>query len=55
MPDDGHVTLRPEGGGEITVALDDIHEATLVVDFGRRRKPGEAADRRIAIAIVQEE
>jgi hypothetical protein len=34
------VTLRPEGGGEITVALDDIHEATLVVEFALPRKPG---------------
>jgi ribosome maturation factor RimP len=40
VPDDGHVTLRPEGGDEITVALGDIHEATLVVQFGPPPKPG---------------
>ncbi len=40
VPDDGHVTLRPEGGGEVTVALDDIHEATLVVEFAPVGKPG---------------
>ena len=40
VPDDGHVTLRPDGAGATTVALDDIHEATLVVAFERPRKPG---------------
>jgi ribosome maturation factor RimP len=43
VPDDGHVTLRPEGGSEVTVALDDIHEATLVVDFAMPRKPGSTS------------
>jgi ribosome maturation factor RimP len=43
VPDDGHVTLRPEGGGDVTVALDDIHEATLVADFGMSRKPGSTS------------
>ena len=40
MPDDAHVTLRPREGGEVTVALDDIHEATLVVEFAPPPKPG---------------
>jgi ribosome maturation factor RimP len=43
VPDDGHVTLRPAGGGDVTVALDEIHEATLVVDFGMPRKPGSTS------------
>ena len=40
VPDDAHVTLRPEGGDEITVALDDIHEATLVAELAPAGKPG---------------
>ena len=40
VPDDGHVTLRTDGGGETTVALDEIHDATLVVAFEPPRKPG---------------
>jgi ribosome maturation factor RimP len=42
MPDDEHVTLRPEQGEEITLSLDQISEATLVVDWaavGKRRGP----------------
>ena len=35
VPDDGHVTLRQEDGSEVTLALDDIREANLVVDWGR--------------------
>ena len=45
VPDDGHVTLRPDGGDDITVALDDIHEATLVVrvePVGKPRDKGPA-------------
>ena len=30
VPDDEHVTLRREDGTEVTLALDDIREATLV-------------------------
>jgi ribosome maturation factor RimP len=40
VPDDEHVTLRPEQGGEITLRLDEIGEATLLVDWaavGKRR------------------
>jgi hypothetical protein len=42
VPDDEHVTLRPEQGGEITLALDAIRDATLLVDWasvGKRRGP----------------
>ena len=42
MPDDEHVTLRTEQGDEITLALDQIGEAKLLVDWatvGRRRGP----------------
>ena len=35
VPDDGHVRLRLPDGGERTVALSDITEATLVVDWDR--------------------
>jgi ribosome maturation factor RimP len=40
VPDDEHVTLRPEQGGETTLHLDEISEATLLVDWaavGKRR------------------
>lgn len=40
VPDDDHVTLRPEQGGETTLCLDEISEATLLVDWaavGKRR------------------
>ena len=42
VPDDEHVTLRPEQGDDITLALDTIRDATLLVDWatvGRRRGP----------------
>jgi hypothetical protein len=42
VPDDEHVTLRPEQGGETTLRLDEISEATLLVDWaavGKRRSP----------------
>ena len=54
VPDDEHVTLRPEGGGEITVALDDIREATLVVEFAPP-KPGSKRTRPGAVAAAVEE
>ena len=40
VPDDVDVTLRPVRGGETTLRLDDISEATLLVDWaavGKRR------------------
>ena len=40
VPDDDHVTLRPEQGGATTLRLDEISEATLLVDWaavGKRR------------------
>jgi ribosome maturation factor RimP len=39
VPDEGHVTLRKEDGGELTVPLDEVREATLVVEWGTPRKP----------------
>jgi len=41
VPDDEHVTLRPEQGGETTLRLDDISEATLLVDWAAvdKRRP----------------
>jgi ribosome maturation factor RimP len=46
VPDDEHVTVRGEGGDEVTLALDEIREAVLVgelpelrrVDRGRRAR-----------------
>jgi len=38
LPDDEHVTLRGDDGTEITLPLDGIAEATLVVDWGRLGK-----------------
>jgi ribosome maturation factor RimP len=40
VPDEEHVTLRREDGGEVTLALDDIRDAHLIVDWatvGKRR------------------
>ena len=40
VPDDEHVVLRLEDGSEVTIALDTIREAALVVDWeilGKRR------------------
>jgi ribosome maturation factor RimP len=40
VPDDEHVILRPDQGAETTVRLDEISEATLLVDWaavGKRR------------------
>lgn len=37
VPDEGYVTLAVEGQGERTIALADIAEATLVVDWTRIR------------------
>jgi ribosome maturation factor RimP len=42
VPDDEHVILRPEQGEEVTLSLDQISDATLVVDWaavGKRRSP----------------
>ena len=43
VPDDEHVTLRPEQGARATLASTTISEATLVVDWadpsGKRRSP----------------
>jgi ribosome maturation factor RimP len=40
VPDDEHIVLRRDDGTEVTLSLDEIHEATLVADsevFGKRR------------------
>jgi ribosome maturation factor RimP len=42
VPDDEHVTLRGEDGADVTLPLDRITDATLVVDWdrvGRKGKP----------------
>ena len=42
VPDDEHVIVRPEQGAETTLRLDEISEATLLVDWaavGKRRGP----------------
>jgi ribosome maturation factor RimP len=42
VPDDEHVIVRPEQGGETTLRFDEISEATLLVDWaavGKRRGP----------------
>jgi len=41
VPDDEHVTLRPEQGEVTTLRLDDISEATLLVDWAAvdKRRP----------------
>jgi ribosome maturation factor RimP len=40
VPDDEHIVLGRDDGTEVTLSLDEIHEATLVADselFGKRR------------------
>ena len=42
VPDDEHVIVQPEQGAETTLRLDEISEATLLVDWaavGKRRGP----------------
>jgi ribosome maturation factor RimP len=41
IPDDDHVTLRGEDGVETTLPLDEILEATLVVDWDRLQRRGK--------------
>jgi ribosome maturation factor RimP len=43
VPDDGHVTLKREDGLEVTVPLEEVREATLVVEWGGQRKPGTSS------------
>jgi ribosome maturation factor RimP len=35
VPDDGHVVVKGDDGGEVTLALEQIAEAKLVVDWGK--------------------
>jgi ribosome maturation factor RimP len=48
LPDDGHVTLRTEDAGEVTVPLAEIREATLVGHLPELKagSPGPARGRR---------
>ena len=39
VPDDEHVTLRDEGGVEVTLPLDQIGDATLVAEWGEVGQP----------------
>ncbi len=41
LPDDDHVTLRGEDGVETTLPLDEVLEATLVVDWDRLQRRGK--------------
>ncbi|HUF35857.1 MAG TPA: ribosome maturation factor RimP [Gemmatimonadales bacterium] len=41
LPDEEHVTLRGEDGTEVTLPLDAIAEATLVVEWDRLGKRGK--------------
>jgi ribosome maturation factor RimP len=43
VPGEEHVTLRGEDGADVTVPLDEIREATLVVEWGAPRKPGPSS------------
>ena len=40
VPDDQHVTLRAEDGAEVTLSLEDIHEATLVAELPELKVSG---------------
>jgi len=40
VPDDEHVVVRRDGGSEVTLALDDIREATLVAEVEALGKRG---------------
>ncbi|HXE57015.1 MAG TPA: ribosome maturation factor RimP [Gemmatimonadales bacterium] len=39
VPDDGHVAVRLASGEELVLALADVRDATLVVDWNRLGKP----------------
>ena len=41
VPDDAHVTLRDEGGGEVTLALAEIRDATLMGELPELRRAGK--------------
>ena len=45
VPDEEHVTLRDEGGGEVTVALAEIRDATLVGELPELKRPGPGPQR----------
>jgi ribosome maturation factor RimP len=41
VPDDEHVTLRDEGGAEVTLPLDEIRDATLMGELPELRRAGK--------------
>jgi ribosome maturation factor RimP len=41
VPDDGHVTVRRDDGGEVTVSLDDIRDAALVAELPELKRSGQ--------------
>jgi hypothetical protein len=41
VPDDEHVVVRSDDGTETTLALDQIGDAVLVVDWSRLGKRGQ--------------
>jgi ribosome maturation factor RimP len=45
LPDDEHVTLRDEGGSEVTLALEEIRDATLVGELPELRRAGKGQRR----------
>jgi ribosome maturation factor RimP len=45
VPDDGHVTLRPLDGAEVTLPLDGISEARLVAELPGARGPRDRGRR----------
>jgi ribosome maturation factor RimP len=38
VPDEAHVTVRQEDGGEVTIPLADIRDARLVVEWPHERR-----------------
>jgi ribosome maturation factor RimP len=42
VPDDRHVVVRADDGGETTLLLDEVAEANLVVDWGTIGKRGKS-------------
>jgi ribosome maturation factor RimP len=45
VPDDEHVTLREEGGAEVTLSLEEIRDAALVGELPELKGPGQGPRR----------
>jgi ribosome maturation factor RimP len=45
VPDDEHVTLRDEGGAEVTLSLEEIRDAALVGELPELKRPGQGPHR----------